>query len=182
MDATMRTSLSIPKALCDDATLLAAHLNLPRNRLFVIAIEKLIGDYQRQGPPDGLGKSDQTGEKRSEINQGDIYWVLLGIPGVSEPSIRHPHVVIQDNVFNHSRLSTTVTCSITSNAQRAALPGNVLLEVGEGNLPRQSVVEVSKVSSVGKVELVEYIGSLTEPRIHQILAGMHFLQSSYAVR
>jgi mRNA interferase MazF len=182
MKATIRTTLSIPEALCNDATILATHLDLPRNQLFAIAIEEFIRDYQRQWLPDGPGKSDQVSEKRSEINQGDIFWVQLGAPGGSEPGIRHPHVVIQDNVFNHSRLSTTVTCSITSNARRAALPGNVLLEVGEGNLPRQSVVEVSKVSSVGKAELVEYIGSLTELRIQQILAGMRFLQSSYALR
>jgi len=57
-----------------------------------------------------------------------------------------------------------------------------LLEAGEANLPRQSVVEASKVSSVGKTQLGEYIGSLSEPRIPQILAGMRFLEQSFFAR
>ena len=48
------------------------------------------------------------------------------------------------------------------------LPRNVLLEVGEANLPKQSIVEVAKVSTVEKTQLGEYIGSLTDRRIHQI--------------
>jgi mRNA interferase MazF len=37
-------------------------------------------------------------------------------------------------------------------------------------------VMVSQVSTVEKRQLGEYIGTLTEQRIHQILAGMRFLQ------
>jgi mRNA interferase MazF len=55
----------------------------------------------------------------------------------------------------------------------------VLLNVGEANLPKQSVVEVSKVSTVDKAQLGEYIGSLTDERVNQILAGMRFLQQSF---
>ena len=69
-----------------------------------------------------------------------------------------------------------VVCALTSNIKRAKAPGNVLLEAGEANLPRQSVVVVSQVSTVDKTQLGEYIGLLTEERINQILAGMQFLQ------
>jgi mRNA interferase MazF len=109
------------------------------------------------------------------INQGDVYW----LENADEPGIPHPHVVVQDDLFNHSRIHTVVVCALTSNLKRAALPGNVLLEAGEANLPRPSVVEVSKVSSVDKVHLGEYIGSLGEQRVNQILAGMRFLQASF---
>src|SRR5882724_11857413 len=81
------------------------------------------------------------------INQGDIYWVQVEDLSGSEPGIRHPHVVIQENILNHSRITTVVACALTSNRKRANTPGNVLLEVGEANLPTQSVVEVSKVSA-----------------------------------
>ena len=60
--------------------------------------------------------------------------------------------------------------------KRAKLPGNVLLEDGEANLPRQSVVVVSQVSTVDKSRLGAYIGSLTQERVHQILEGMQFTQ------
>lgn len=110
------------------------------------------------------------------INQGDIYWVPLKEPGGSEPGYTHPHVVIQDNVINHSRINTVVVCALTTNIKRAKAPGNVLLEVGEANLPKQSIVVVSQVSTVDKAQLGDYIGSLTRQRIDQILAGMRFLQ------
>jgi len=110
------------------------------------------------------------------INQGDIYWVQLEEPGGLEPGYVHPYVVIQDDVLNRSRIHTVVVCALTSNIKQAKAPGNVLLEAGEANLPRQSVVVVSKVSTVNKTQLGEYIGSLTGQRIHQILAGMRFLQ------
>ena len=44
--------------------------------------------------------------------------------------------------------------------KQANAPGNVLLDVGEANLPKQSVVVVSKVSAVDKTQLGEQIGSL----------------------
>ena len=115
------------------------------------------------------------------INQGDIYWMLESPNGL-ERNIRHPYVVIQDNILNHSRIDTVVVCALTTNMKRVSIPGNVLLDAGEANLPRQSVVEVSKVSTVAKVRLGDYIGSLTEARINQLLAGMRFLQTSFFIR
>lgn len=113
------------------------------------------------------------------IHQGDIYWVQLDSPGELEPGIPHPHVVIQDNVLNHSRILTVTACALTSNIQRVSLPGNVLLEAGEANLSRPSVVEVAKVSTVDITQLGEYIGTLSERRIEQILAGMRFIQTAF---
>lgn len=111
------------------------------------------------------------------INQGDIYWVPLEESGDIEAGATHPHVIVQDNVLNHSRITTVVVCALTSNLKRAKSPGNVLLEAGEANLSKQSVVVVSKVSTVNKTQLGKYIGSLSEQRIHQILDGMQFLQT-----
>jgi mRNA interferase MazF len=110
------------------------------------------------------------------VNQGDIYWMSLEEPSGSEPGYPHPQVVIQENVINHGRINTVVICVLTTSRKRVKAPGNVLLEAGEANLLRQSIVVVSQVSTVDKAQLGEYIGSLTEQRIHQILAGMRFLQ------
>lgn len=176
MVATIKTSVSIPKTLCNEADILAQHLKISRNHLFRIAIENFVNSYQDATP------ATQIGDGRLAINQGDIYWVRLQALSESEPGIPHPHIVIQDNLFNHSRIDTVVACALTSNMTRASIPGNVLLEAGEANLPKQSVVEVSKVSTVDKTQLEEYIGSLTEQRINQILAGMRFLQLSFFTR
>src|SRR5262249_21930234 len=95
------------------------------------------------------------------------------------PGPSHPHVVVQEDVFNHSRIATVVVCALTSNLTRAHEPGNVLLEPGEGSLPRQSVVVVSQISSVDKSRLGERIGQLSEARVEQIVAGLRFQQASF---
>jgi mRNA interferase MazF len=109
------------------------------------------------------------------ISQGDLYWVDLGDPGGSGPGYRHPHVVIQNNVFNRSRIHTVVVCALTSNLRRAKAPGNVLLEKGEASLPKQSVVNVSQIFTVDKRDLGEKIGVLSGRRVHQILDGVRLV-------
>ena len=109
------------------------------------------------------------------IKQGEVFLINFGEPSGSEPGYRHPHVVIQNNVFNRSRLSTVVVCALTSNLKRAKAPGNVLLEKDEANLPKQSVVNISQIFTVNKSDLVEKIGSLSRKRIHQILEGIQLL-------
>ena len=111
------------------------------------------------------------------INQGDIYWIDLGAPSESEPGYRHPHVVIQNNVFNQSRINTVVVCALTSNLKRAKSPGNVLLEQGEANLPKPGVVNIAQVFTVNKQELEEKIGSLSRHRMAQVLEGIGLLLS-----
>lgn len=113
------------------------------------------------------------------INQGDLFWVQLEADEGLDPRIPHPHLVVQDNLFNHSRVHTVIVCALTSNLKKASMPGNVLLDAGEGGLTRQSVIEVAKVSSIEKTVLGEYIGTLSEERVHQVLAGMRFVQASY---
>lgn len=113
------------------------------------------------------------------IHRGDIFWMESDESRGSVPGIAHPHVVIQDDVFNRSRIHSVIVCALTSNLKRANEPGNVLLDVGEGNLPKQSVVVVSQVSAVDKTKLGEHIGTLSDQRVEQILAGMRFQQASF---
>jgi mRNA interferase MazF len=109
------------------------------------------------------------------IRQGDVYWVDLGPPGRSGPGYLHPHVVVQNDLFNRSRIATVVACAITSNLRRAGAPGNVALDQGEANLPKPSVVNVSQLFTVDKDELVEKIGSLSPERVRQVIAGLELL-------
>ena len=109
------------------------------------------------------------------IVQGDVFWVDLGEPSGSQPGYRHPHVVVQNNIFNRSRLNTVVVCALTSNLKRAEAPGNVLLEKGEANLSKRSVVNVTQIFTVDKADLVEKIGSLSRERVKQILDGILLL-------
>lgn len=109
------------------------------------------------------------------ISQGDIFWIDLGPPLGSAPGYRHPHVVVQNNVFNMSRINTVVVCPLTSNLGRAQAPGNVLLESGEGNLPRQSVINISQIVTVDKAQLSQKIGTLSPRRVREILDGIRLV-------
>ena len=106
------------------------------------------------------------------ISQGDVFWVDLGVPSGSELGFRRPHVVIQNNLFNQSRISTVVVCPLTSNLKRASAPGNVQLFSGEANLPKPSVVNVSQLFTVNKSDLIEKIGTLSSSRLRQVLGGI----------
>jgi mRNA interferase MazF len=202
MITTKKTSISIHKTIFEQAEVLAQHLNISRDHLFEIAIETFIRNPHNQALldeintvyQDDLNPNEQSGSPYQDtrtstqnggpliINQGDIFWVQVDDPSGLELGIPHPHLVIQDNVFNHSRINTVVACALTSNMKRVDRPGNVLLEVSEANLPRQSIVEVSKVFTLDKTQLGEYIGSLSERRIKQVLVGMRFLQTSFFAR
>lgn len=114
-----------------------------------------------------------------EIRRGELYWLEPDESRGSFPGVAHPHLVVQDDVFNLSRVSTVVVCALTSNLQRATEPGNVLLSAGEGGLARQSVVVVSQVSSVSKDALGERIGALSAERVDQVLDGLRFQQASF---
>jgi mRNA interferase MazF len=110
-----------------------------------------------------------------DINQGDIFWIDFDDPEGSEPGYRHPYVVIQNNVFNNSRIRTVVVCALTSNLKRAAAPGNILLEPHEANLPKRSVVNISQIYTVDKTQLGEKIGTLAARRVREILEGVNLL-------
>lgn len=114
---------------------------------------------------------------RPPVELGELYWLADDRRGVAPP-IAHPHLVVQDDVFNRSRLSTVVVCALTTNLKRASEPGNVLLDPGEGSLPKQSVVVVSQISSVEIARLGERIGALSAARVEQVLAGLRFQQRS----
>jgi len=106
------------------------------------------------------------------INQGDIYWIDLDEPEGSEPGYRHPHVIVQNNLFNCSQIRTVLVCPLTTNLKRANAPGNVLLDTKESNLLKQSVVNVSQVFTVDKTQLDEYVGTLSARRMVEILNGI----------
>jgi len=120
-----------------------------------------------------------AGTRMPIINRGDVFWIDADDAGGPAASYAHPHVVVQDDVFDHSRITTVVVCALTSNLHRVSEPGNVLLDEGEGSLPAQSVVVVSQIVSVDKARLGQRIGSLSEERVGQILAGLRFQQVSF---
>ncbi len=110
---------------------------------------------------------------------GDVFWVQperLSPFVVGEP---HPHVVVQADVFNESRIPAVVVCGLTTQPGKATEPGNVLLDDGEGGLPKRSVVIASQICTVEKLHLGEHLGTLSDARVRQLLDGLEFLQRSF---
>lgn len=106
------------------------------------------------------------------IGQGDVCWVSLEDPIGSRPAFRRPVVVVQGNEFNASRISTTVVVPLTSNPRLAAAPGNVLLDVTSTNLPKDSVANVSLLTSIDRTVLNQRVGRLSGTDLELILRGI----------
>ena len=109
------------------------------------------------------------------ISQGGLFWVDLGEPSGSRPGFRRPFVVVQNDVFNSSRLTTVIVCALTSNLRRAEAPGNVLLAKGEGRLSKDSVVNVTQLFTIDKAELTNRIGRLGKDRVAEVLRGIRLV-------
>lgn len=79
---------------------------------------------------------------------------------------------MQHDRFNRSAIQTTVVAAITSNLLLAEVPGNVRLKKGEARLPRPSVVNLTQLRTIDRDRLEELIGTLSPPRIRQVLLGL----------
>jgi mRNA interferase MazF len=59
------------------------------------------------------------------------------------------------------------------------MPGNLILDIGEGNLQKLSIVEVSKQLTINRSQLKEYIGTLSKKRVEEIINGIGFINRSF---
>lgn len=113
------------------------------------------------------------------INRGDIWWADLGMPENSEPGFKRPIVVIQDNSYNESLLSTVVVCSITSNLRLAEIPGNILLTGDVSGLTKDSVINITQISTIDKSWLVEKVGYLDSESSLELSESLKLVLSIY---
>ncbi len=109
------------------------------------------------------------------ISQGEVHWVDFGRPKGSEPGYRRPCLVVQNNVFNTSRISTVVVVVITSKLRLGQAFGNVTLQKGEAGLRKKSVVNISQIATVDRSILDGRIGSLSPIRFNEVLQGIYSL-------
>jgi len=81
-------------------------------------------------------------------------------------------------IHNNGNFTVTV-CALTTNQRKATMPGNIILDTGEGNLNKKSIVEVYKIYEINKSMLNMYIGSLSSKRNMEILKGIKFIKDSF---
>jgi mRNA interferase MazF len=106
------------------------------------------------------------------VKRGQVWWAELSSPTSSEPGFTRPVLVIQGDNFNKSRINTVVVVAITSNMQLAKAPGNVSLSKTKSGLPKDSVANVSQISTIDKDSLTEAVGVLDRLTMHQLDEGI----------
>lgn len=62
--------------------------------------------------------------------------------------------------------------AITSTMKYGELPGNVVLNKGEANMPKKCVINTTQIKSVDKASLAEEIGTLSKKKMLDVDAGL----------
>lgn len=106
------------------------------------------------------------------MTRGEIWWADLPDPTNSEPGYRRPVLITQSDAFNQSRINTVICIVLTSNIRLAQAPGNILLQIKESNLPKDSVVNVSQIITLDKSFLSECAGSVSEKIMAKVEMGI----------
>ena len=109
------------------------------------------------------------------IGQGEVHWVDFRAPEGSEPGYRRPCVVVQNDAFNASAISTVVVAVITTNLRLGEAFGNVTLRKGEAGLTRKSVVNISQIATVDRSMMSGRLGKLSASRLREVLEGVYAL-------
>jgi len=109
------------------------------------------------------------------ISRGSVCWVDLGEPQGSKPAKRQPVLVVQDDAYNASRLGTTIVAVITSNTAQAAVAGNVFVPSAASGLTKDSVVSVTRLVTVDKVDLDQPVGRLPDHLMDDVDRGLRLI-------
>lgn len=104
-----------------------------------------------------------------------MWWADLGEPAGSEPGVRRPLLIVQDDAFNRSRIRTVVAVVLTSNVRLVDAPGNVLIPARVAGLPKDSVANLSQVITVDKDALTEPAGRLRGQLLKDVDSGLRLV-------
>jgi mRNA interferase MazF len=106
------------------------------------------------------------------IERGEIWWTDFGPPRGSSPALRRPALVISSNGFNASQIRTVTVATLTTNTRRAAIPGNVAVPAAFGGLERDSVVNVTQLTTVDRAALEDRVGTIPAWILAQVDDGL----------
>lgn len=111
------------------------------------------------------------------MRRGEVWWADLGEPRGSQPAMRRPVLIVQDDVLIRSALGTVMVVPLTSNLRCADAIGNVLLRPDDSGLDRPSVAPVCQVMTADKAFLSELVGSIPARSRRAIDAGLRITLS-----
>lgn len=109
------------------------------------------------------------------MQRGQIWWADLGDPQGSQPGYRRPVLIVQDAHFNQSRLATVIVLSLTSNLRYQEMPGNIFLSRQDSGLAKDSVINITQISTIDKTWLDEYVIELSWTIMSQVDEGLRLV-------
>jgi len=68
-------------------------------------------------------------------------------------------LIVQSDTYNRSRIATTVVAAITSNVAPTLVPGTVRLPKRVSGLARNSVINLSQIATLDRVQLDSRAGA-----------------------
>lgn len=106
------------------------------------------------------------------MKRGQVWWPDLAKPQGSEPGMRRPVVIVQDELLTDSKLATVMVVPLTSQMRRGQAMGNVALKSADTGLDKPSVALVCQVLTIDKRLLTELAGSLPRRVMQSVDAGL----------
>jgi mRNA interferase MazF len=107
--------------------------------------------------------------------RGELWWIDYGVPYGSEPGYRRPVIIIQNDIFNNSRINTTVVIPLTTNLLLADVPGNIFLDKKDSKLGKNSVILLSQIGVVDKERFIEKISKINKDTMEKIDDNIMFI-------
>jgi len=106
--------------------------------------------------------------------RGELWWADFGLPFGSEPGYKRPVLVIQNDLFNNSKINTTIVIPLTTNLLLAEAPGNLLVKSNESKLKKDSVMVIPQIAVIDRQRLIEKITAVDEAIIKKAEDGIMF--------
>ena len=106
------------------------------------------------------------------MTRGEIWLVDFGVPSGSEAGYCRPAVVIRNNDFNKSNISTCIVVPLTSNMILSEYTPNVIVPKSDSGLSKDSVVVIPLVTTVNKFALIEKMSVMPKSYMKKISAGI----------
>lgn len=106
------------------------------------------------------------------IKRGEVYWIdLEPVRGKEMKKIR-PAVVVSNNTINE-HAAIVIVCPITDARSKTSVI-HVLVEKGEANLEKESIVHCGQIRAIDKERITDYIGKFSEDVMNKIEEGLRY--------
>ena len=96
-------------------------------------------------------------------------------PAGSGPGFRRPVLIVSEDSFNRSRISTVIVAVITGNVRIADAPGNLKVAGRGTGLSKPSVVNVSQLVTLDKTMVTTRLGQLGPAQLAAVDKGLRLV-------